>query len=618
MDASSIVTSLAWTLFHSLWLGLVVAVVAGVVISATKKSTARLRYNLLLTVMLIFITGVSLIFINELSNSKAAKTPVATGVSTDFIRTSIEIERQDSISFSLLTEFKIWFDNNSSMLMMAWLVVFLFQLMRMVFGLRTVSNLKTQGLHSVSKEWIEKFIALTNRIGISGTVMLFESELVKVPVAVGYLKPIILLPLGLLANLPASQMEAILLHELAHIRRKDYLVNLVQHFIDAVFFFNPGIRWISSLVRLEREACCDDMVVNNTQQKKNYLEALIAFQEFSSRQPQFVLGITSRRNYLLNRVKRIATDQNEKLNRVEKSALFCAGAVLLAFTFVNESGLTKSSIKKEYINAMDSIQSRVFVVNDEEFLRPVIRSRENNVSIATANYYDTIPRSTSRNQNSENTSENRNEQRSESSNNAKPLRVELKNDLQVRSAESLVIQKLEEIRLIKEQMQVQKDVIGVKKKQLEDGDEAEKKIILKEIQLKRQELQSFRNVLEQKRIELAKERKVESQGRVKPVSNGHKKPVTTGNKSAISLLDANKTVSIINNRPPLSISNNPEVKKAGFDLAKKTEVNRKLLSDKKLLPTEGRMRLNKSGDRKTSDDPPLPVNIDPPPPSDPN
>ena len=114
---------------------------------------------------------------------------------------------------------------------------------------------------------------------------LLESAIVKVPVVIGLLKPVILLPLGLLSNLPPDQVEAVLLHELAHIRRKDYLVNLLQSFAEVVFFFNPALLWISSLMREERENCCDDVAISHIKNKKQFIHALVAFQEYAMHHP---------------------------------------------------------------------------------------------------------------------------------------------------------------------------------------------------------------------------------------------------------------------------------------------------------------------------------------------
>ena len=92
-------------------------------------------------------------------------------------------------------------------------------------------------------------------------VLLLESALANVPVVFGHFRPVILVPAGLLAGLPPEQIQAILLHELAHIRRCDYAVNFLQRLVEGLFFYHPATWWIARVIRAERENCCDDAAV---------------------------------------------------------------------------------------------------------------------------------------------------------------------------------------------------------------------------------------------------------------------------------------------------------------------------------------------------------------------
>jgi len=111
------------------------------------------------------------------------------------------------------------------------------------------------------------------------------------------------MPLGLLAGLPSQQVELILMHELAHIRRGDYLINILQTFVESVMFYNPAAWWISNLIRIEREHCCDDTVLARTSSARNYAAALIALEENRSRQAELALAATG--GTLMNRIRRI-------------------------------------------------------------------------------------------------------------------------------------------------------------------------------------------------------------------------------------------------------------------------------------------------------------------------
>lgn len=144
---------------------------------------------------------------------------------------------------------------------------------------------------------------LSVRVRLSRPVTLLESCLSEVPVVIGYLRPVILMPVGLLAGLPAAQVESILLHELAHIRRHDYLVNLLQIFVESLVFYHPAVWWISGVIRAERENCCDDLVVATQGDAFAYAAALTALEQNRGAVQEAVLAATG--GSLVKRVRRL-------------------------------------------------------------------------------------------------------------------------------------------------------------------------------------------------------------------------------------------------------------------------------------------------------------------------
>jgi bla regulator protein BlaR1 len=110
-------------------------------------------------------------------------------------------------------------------------------------------------------DWQARLGRLRQRLRVSRPVALMESCLAEAPVVIGFFRPVILLPIGLLTGLGAQQVEAILIHELAHVRRCDYLVSLLQKFVEGLLFYHPAVWWVSGVIRAERENCCDDVVV---------------------------------------------------------------------------------------------------------------------------------------------------------------------------------------------------------------------------------------------------------------------------------------------------------------------------------------------------------------------
>lgn len=131
----------------------------------------------------------------------------------------------------------------------------------------------------VSAEWQARFETLAARLGVQMKVRLRQGAAIVTPMLVGVLRPTVLLPASLFARLPADQLELILVHELAHLRRLDPLFNLLQTGLDTLLFYHPAVHWISRKVREDRELCCDDIVVTSGGDRLRYARALLALAE---------------------------------------------------------------------------------------------------------------------------------------------------------------------------------------------------------------------------------------------------------------------------------------------------------------------------------------------------
>jgi uncharacterized protein (TIGR03435 family) len=127
-------------------------------------------------------------------------------------------------------------------------------------------------------EWQRILDQLKSRISVSRPVRLLVSGLLEAPATMGWLHPIVLVPVGALTGLPPAQIKALLLHELAHVRRYDYLVHILQNAVDAIFFYHPAVWWVSGHMRAERELCCDDIAVSITGDAVDYARALAEFE----------------------------------------------------------------------------------------------------------------------------------------------------------------------------------------------------------------------------------------------------------------------------------------------------------------------------------------------------
>lgn len=156
----------------------------------------------------------------------------------------------------------------------------------------------------VGPEWQARFEMLAARLGVHMKVRLRQGAAIVTPMLVGVLRPTVLLPASLFVRLPADQLELILVHELAHLRRLDPLFNLLQTGLDTLLFYHPAVHWISRKVREDRELCCDDIVVASGGDRLRYARALLALAEARTHDlPQPALAASG--GALLERVERI-------------------------------------------------------------------------------------------------------------------------------------------------------------------------------------------------------------------------------------------------------------------------------------------------------------------------
>jgi bla regulator protein blaR1 len=349
LSGEEFIQALTWTLLHSLWQGMLLAMIAVCIIFVTKKTTASVRYNLLTVAILIFLTAMAVTFNGQLVKAKLVlHTVQPMPVSETAANEKVVTIPDSNHELSITEKVTLFVAANANRIIFIWLLVIGFQFIRLAAGLYNVHRIRSTQIFSAGDYWNNRIQDLGNRLHISKPVKLLQSGIAKMPMVTGFIKPVILFPAAMLASLPANEVEAILMHELAHIRRKDFLVNLLQSIIEIIFFFNPAVLWVSSLIKTERENCCDDIAVQYTENKQNYIQALLAFQQFNlpvgtSLAPAFA----GEKKHLLNRVKRIIYNNNKTLNNMEKKFL-AAGIILMSICiFAFSSGNAQNTVTKK-------------------------------------------------------------------------------------------------------------------------------------------------------------------------------------------------------------------------------------------------------------------------------
>jgi TonB family protein len=284
--------AVGWTLLHSLWEGAIIAAALAAALVAMRSPRARYAAACLAMLVMLVAFGLTLV---RVMPEQARRVPA---VSTSAFPASTVRTGMDALSPP----------NPGLAAAVPWLAPFwmagvcIFYLAYMASWI-SVCRVRRRGVCCASEHWQRQLARLSAQLRLSRPVQLLESCLADAPMVLGHFRPVILMPIGVLTGLPPGQIEAILLHELAHIRRNDYLVNLLQRSVEGPLFYHPAVWWMSHLIRAERENCCDDVVVTMKGNAHEYAVALAALEQnrWSGREP----AVAATGGNLLKRIRRL-------------------------------------------------------------------------------------------------------------------------------------------------------------------------------------------------------------------------------------------------------------------------------------------------------------------------
>lgn len=331
--------ALGWTLAHSLWQIALAGLVLTIALPYLPMPQHRYRaaFSTLPAVLGMAVATFLWYYVSYQPEVITIQLPAASAAA------SVHWVDQPPVPGSGWEQAKDWFEDHHSTFVGIWLTGFVVLLLRMGGGIWYLGYLKEQAV--AIPESRVPFAHLVHHMGIRRPVRLLRSTLVKAPLVFGYFKPVILFPAGLLNGLTPVEVEAILLHELAHIVRRDWLMNLLQTFTEAIFYFHPVVWWISSVVRQERERCCDEMAVSAVGNNRLvYARALMQVQVYTqtvatTTSPDLALAADGgrsrwfrRRAYLLERIQFILLQSPQQKSMIMERMLI-TGLLLATLTF---------------------------------------------------------------------------------------------------------------------------------------------------------------------------------------------------------------------------------------------------------------------------------------------
>jgi beta-lactamase regulating signal transducer with metallopeptidase domain len=312
LPPSALFFKLGWTLIHFLWQGAAIAFFYGLSRRSMRRESANLRYLagcLALASMVlapVFTLGYlagkpipatpavsltgrpTLQFARQIKDtgvgaSESAVAPIAFGSANRADKSAIEIP-------TVLVRFKVILNSLLPWVVRGWGAGVMILTMCFLAGWFKVQRIRSRSILMPQELWRLKLEGLIEKMAISRPVRLLESAWVESPAVIGYFKPVILAPASAFTGLSPCQLELLLAHELAHIQRHDYLVNVLQGSVEILLFYHPAVWWVSGRIREEREHCCDDLAVATCGNRLEYVRALAAMEEIRALSPAWTVG----------------------------------------------------------------------------------------------------------------------------------------------------------------------------------------------------------------------------------------------------------------------------------------------------------------------------------------
>lgn len=299
--------ALGWTLLHAVWQGFALVLPTAVILHLLRNRSGALRYRVgVLTLLAQVMTSV-VTFLYYYKPGVAPNRLVLASAPVQALPLQWQMVARTIPWHQQAQQF---LENHLSQFVLIYLIGVAVFGLRLAGGWLYLQRLSRTAVHPADLYLTELINRLRLALAIRPAVQVRESVRIVVPMVVGVLNPVLLLPFGLATQLSVQELEAVLAHELAHVKRHDYAVNLLQSVVEVLYFFHPALWWLSARVREEREHCCDDLAVQACGGNGRVLaQALARVEELRLAQfepmPALAMALATNRQQLLHRVRRV-------------------------------------------------------------------------------------------------------------------------------------------------------------------------------------------------------------------------------------------------------------------------------------------------------------------------
>lgn len=330
---SAFLKALGWALLNSIWQMAILWLVYLVLSASLRKLTAHIKHSLA-----ILLLGAGSVWFAITLAIKYF----------DYSESPLIVNTSENAPETIAGFFGIGLQNLESalpFLSSLYLAVTVFLFFRFLTQYRYTRHVSTTAVHKLQPQLRLYVQQIAARMGIKKDINVWLSEIVDTPMTIGFWKPVILMPIASVNGLSTQQVEAILLHELAHIRRNDYLLNLIIASIDIILFFNPFSRLFIRTIKRERENSCDDLVLQFQYNAHAYASALLVIEQKRVQKVSLAMAATGKNNrMLLDRVKRILNQPVATRYNNRMVAHLCAGALIAFIAWSNPGNVIVKKI----------------------------------------------------------------------------------------------------------------------------------------------------------------------------------------------------------------------------------------------------------------------------------
>lgn len=312
------INALAWTLVHSIWQIMILALVLKIAIALSGKAAAKIRHAFSLGALLAIPALAIYTFLRQYLIYKNAQSIAF----IEFQNTlSVNVQEQPSwfVVQKSIPETLRFIENYTSEIFWIYMTGILITSTLYIFSLLDVWRLKTRDTQPVPESWQKVINKMQDTFKVYFKHKIFLSARTSIPVVAGFFKPVILFPAAIAGSLTLDEVEHVLLHEMYHIKCKDHYINTFQFIIEVLFFYHPLTWWISVELKKEREKRVDEWVVSNSSQPLEYANTLFKLEKSRKETPLTAVAASSSKNSLLIRIKNILHMKTRNFKPMEKS-----------------------------------------------------------------------------------------------------------------------------------------------------------------------------------------------------------------------------------------------------------------------------------------------------------